>query len=184
MSTETLSRVLCSAVELGEGDAPPTEFRIFRAGLNDTHKGPFLFDDEAARLVMADFQRAGVDLMIDLEHLSLKQESKAYDPDARGHCKLAVRNGELWAVDVKWTADGKQRLSDRRQRYTSPVVERDAETNRVLSIFNVALCGQPATFNAQPLIAASKRLAERGPACKALIALLAKQLSTPKKKKR
>ena len=60
------------------GEGPPREFRIFKAGINATTKGDFLFDDEAAEKVMAAAKRHGTDrnLMIDLEHLSLEPESK------------------------------------------------------------------------------------------------------------
>jgi hypothetical protein len=143
-------------------DELPTEFLIFRRGMNETHKGVFLFDAEAARLVLAEQARSGVDLAIDLEHLSLDTESTSFDPDARGWCQLAVRGGELWAVNVRWTGDGAQRLSAKSQRYVSPVIERDERTKRVLSVYNIALCAQPATFGAQPLVAASKGSLTRG----------------------
>src|SRR5688572_5109999 len=67
------------------------EFLIFKPGVNKTLKGDFLFDSIAAASVMAAFETHGADVMIDLEHLSLDTESPAFDPDARGWCKLAVK---------------------------------------------------------------------------------------------
>jgi hypothetical protein len=136
--------------------APPSEFRIFKAGINSTTKGPFLFDEAAAREVMARYQQEGVDLIVDLEHASLDPNAPHYDPDARGHFKLALRNGELWAVDCKWTPDGQRRLAEKTQRYISPVAWRDEETKRVVYVANVGLVAQPATHHAPPLVAASK----------------------------
>ena len=81
-------------------DGPAKEVRLFTAGWNDTTKGRFLFDDKAAKAVMRRAEKHGVDIMIDLEHLSLDADSPSYDPDARGWGKLAVRNGELWVVSL------------------------------------------------------------------------------------
>jgi phage I-like protein len=143
--------------------------------MNETTKGPFLFDDEAARIVLAQFEREGVDMIADLEHLSLNPDSPNYDPDARAHFRLEVRDGELWACGVSWSPDGQRRLTEKTQRYISPVAMRDKDTKRVLGVFNVGLVAQPATFHAQPLVAASKgRVAEQTLACKAIIAMLAK----------
>lgn len=141
-----------------DGEAPPAEFRLFKAGENETTKGTFLFDAEAARAVMAAAaQRDGVDYPIDLEHLSLEStDSRGFDPDARGWFQLAVRNGELWAVNVRWTPDGKRRLSERTQRYVSPAFTVDDE-DRVTEIVNVALVAMPATHGTPALVAANRR---------------------------
>lgn len=141
-----------------DGAAPPTEFRLFKAGPNETTKGTFLFDAEAATAVMAAAaQRDGVDYPIDLEHLSLEStDSRGFDPDARGWFCLAVRNGELWAVNVRWTPDGQRRLSERTQRYVSPAFTVD-DDNRVTEIVNVALVAMPATHGTPALVAANRR---------------------------
>lgn len=142
-------------LSLSVGDSPPGEFRIFRAGENDTTKGLIVFDAEAATAVMSEYAKHGVQIMIDLEHLSLDQESRAFDPDARGWADLEVRNGELWAVNVKWTSDGAKRLAEKRQRFVSPVVAIDPDTRRAQSILNVAITALPATHEAAALVAAS-----------------------------
>lgn len=134
----------------------PTEFRLFVFGWNASTKGEILFDERAAADVMTAFDEHGVDVMIDLEHLSLT-EGESFDPDARGWCRLELRDGELWAVDVKWTDDGAERLSQRRQRYVSPAFWTDPETKRVREITNIAITAMPATHGAPPLIAASRR---------------------------
>jgi phage I-like protein len=156
---ETVYVACSAALELGADGKPPSEFRIFKAGLNETSKGPFLCDAVGLSAVLDQFQREGVDLMIDLEHDSLDEEKRAQRSDAgdaRGWCKLAARNGELWAVNVTWTPDGAERLTSKKQRYISPVAGREKETNRLVSIFNLALCAVPATYGAAPLVAASK----------------------------
>jgi phage I-like protein len=138
-------------------DSPAREFRLFAAGWNDTEKGRYLFDDEAAKATMSAYQRHSVDRMIDLEHLSLDDENPNFDPDARGWCKLELRNGELYAVDVRWTADGEARLREKRQRYISPAFAYNKETKRVTKVLNIALTAMPATWGTSALIAASAK---------------------------
>ena len=139
------------------GEAPPGEFRLFKKGWNETRKGRVLFDDVAAKSVLDAFAVHGVDMMIDLEHLSLDDEHPNYDPDARGWHTLELRNGELWAVSVKWTPDGNDRLTNKKQRYISPAFVLDKATKRVVELVNIALCAMPATDKIQPLIAAANR---------------------------
>jgi phage I-like protein len=142
------------AVEVEAGDELPTEFRIFVAGWNDSENGRVLFDDAAAAATMAAWEKHGVDRMIDLEHLSLDQESASFDPDARGWTKLELRDGELWAVDVRWTEDGADRLRTKRQRFISPTFFFDDKSKRVTKILNIALTALPATHDIAPLVAA------------------------------
>jgi phage I-like protein len=146
-------------------DSPPREFRIFKRGENMTMKDerPFIFDDAAALAVMAAYLEHGIDRMIDLEHKSLpKEDGTVEDPDARGWCKLELRDGELWAVNVTWTPDGAARLRDKRQRYISPVFRYNADTLQILSLYNIAICAIPATYEAPPLVAASMRVGKIG----------------------
>lgn len=138
------------------GDELPTEFLIFPAGKSDSTKGVAVFDDTAARSVMAEYEKQGVDVQIDLEHHSLlSPDVRHYDPDARGWCKLEVRDGALWAVAVRWTPDGAERLREKRQRYISPAF-RVNEHDRVLELVNIAICARPATYDAEPLVAANR----------------------------
>lgn len=143
-----------------DGEALPTEFRLFQSGWNNTENGKYLFDPTAAASVMKAYQAWGVDLAIDLEHQMLNVEDGAPDPtarDARGWCKLELRGGELWAVDVKWTPDGAARLTNKTQRYVSPAFEADPKTKRVSKMLNIAITAMPATHNTPALVAASAR---------------------------
>jgi len=135
-------------------DEPPKEFRIFRRGVNPSTQGDFIFDDESARMVMTEFTARGIDLAIDLEHQSLDAPVRPDSWDARGYFKLAVREGELWAVDVRWTPDGARRLREKTQRYISPTFKDDGE-GRVMYLRTAGLVASPSTHDAQPLVAAS-----------------------------
>lgn len=150
------TRPIALAVD-GEGELP-TEFRLFVRGWNNSENGTYLFDDAAAKSVMAAYQKWGVDLAIDLEHQMLEPTSS--DPsarDARGWAKLELRaDGSLWAVSVTWTPDGAARLSQKRQRYVSPAFEVDRKTKRITKILNIAITAMPATHKTPALVAASK----------------------------
>jgi len=136
----------------GERKAP-TEFRIFRAGINKSDKGEFLFDEEAAASVMAAFAQKGVDVSIDYDHQALRAgEVKA---PAAGWCSLEVRDGELWACNVRWTAQAAAHLEAAEYRYFSPLFSFDDKTGRVRHVINSALTNTPALHQIDALVAAS-----------------------------
>lgn len=134
------------------GEGPPSEFRIFQAGLNQTIKGDFVFDAEAARKVLERFADVGNEVSIDYEHQT------AADPPmeapAAGWCKIEVREGELWATDVRWTDRAREYITAKEYRYFSPWFDVD-ERGRVTWLRNVALTNFPATKRLEPLIAAT-----------------------------
>jgi hypothetical protein len=146
---------------LPEGDALPTEFLIFAPGDNPSTQGPATWDATAAAAVMAKAaERGQVDFPIDLEHRSLDSKATALTKDAtdaQGWFKLAVRNGALWAVDVRWTPEGAERLRAKKQRYTSPAFYwLDEPNGRVGEVINVGLVSMPATHDLPALVAASR----------------------------
>ena len=137
---------------------PPSEFLIFRAGVNPTDKGDVLFDAPAAAAVMAEYAREGHDCMLDLEHDSVNPAVRLARSDARdamAYYGLELRGGELWATNVRWTAEGARRLAARTQRFISPAVLRNPETNRVERFVNCGLVSMPAMYDAPALVAAS-----------------------------
>lgn len=158
-----LTRQLLSAITVpDDATAPlPAEFLIFPAGTHESSKGAYTFDAEAARDVMAAYQQKSVDMMADLEHDSLSDEARTFRNnagDAMGYFKLELRaDGSLWAVDVKWSAEGERRLRGKLQRYISPAFLVDKKTGRIVKLLNVAICADPATYGAEPLVAASRR---------------------------
>jgi phage I-like protein len=182
VSAEILSRLSSSAsLAAGADGALPTEFRIFKYGVNETSKGSCLFDEQAAAAVMARFEKEGRDLMIDLEHHWSDNSASARPDaaDARGWCKLEVRNGELWATSVTWTPDGARRLTEKTQRYTSPLFFERKADSRVVRVVNVALVANPATFGAEPLVAASAAsVCVSAPACHALTAFVLRRYTS------
>jgi hypothetical protein len=146
------------SLAVGEaGDALPSEFRLFKIGANPTTKGTFTLTVESAAAAMATYAAQGVDVMVDLNHDSLSDEVRAQRSDAgdaRGWFKLELRADGLWAVDVRWTPDGEERLRSKKQRYISPAFLTD-DSGVIFEIVNAALVAMPATHNAPALVAAS-----------------------------
>lgn len=135
------------------GDNPPTEFRVFKAGQNDTLEGVYYFTEKSAQSVINARADWGAECMIDLEHLSTDKKSPNYDPDARGWFDLELREGELWAVNVRWTEDGSERLRKKTQKYISPAFY-FSESGEIEELFNVALVAMPKTKQAIALASA------------------------------
>jgi hypothetical protein len=156
--------------ELGE-DGLAVAWRIFRPGWNTSRNGPVLFDEIAAELVMADYREHGARVQVDMDHVSLNKESKAYDPRGLGYHDLELRDdGSLWACNAVWTKRGAECLesdpdSGRAAElpYYSPAFDTDTdlqfgdEPDRVTYIFNGGLVGAPATDRPMALAAASRR---------------------------
>lgn len=144
------------------GDAPPSEFRIFAYGKTETTSGPYIFDEAAAQSVMAAYADKGVELMLDYDHASI---SLALDPSragkAAGWFQLELREGELWAVNVRWTEPAAEALRLKEWRYFSPAFRVDKD-GRVEKLVNVALTNIPATKNLEPLMAANELVANGG----------------------
>lgn len=150
--------LLVSLSIVSAGGSPPEEFLLFKKGQNPTSKGSFLFDEKAAALVMSDFRAKGVEMMIDWDHSSLNPAplDPAQSGKSSGWFQLEVRNGDLWATSVRWTASAAKAITDREWRYFSPAFSVDKD-NRITSLTNCALTNLPATRNQEPLIAAASK---------------------------
>ena len=140
----------------------PTEFRIFKSGQNETTKGAFLFDAQAAKQVLATYVQMNRRCTVDYEHGSLQQNP--IDPSksgkAAGSFALELRDsGELWAVDCRWTPDAIREISEGIFIFTSPAFSRGKD-NRPIWLINVSLTNNPATWSAAELILAASALFE------------------------
>lgn len=157
----TLSAQPTLALPDATAKGPPTAFRILRAGVNTTDKGTFLFDAEAAEAVMAAYTAKGLDkIQCDFEHQSMQPPpagGPAHKP-AAGWFRPEIRGGELWAVDVVWTADAAAMLAPASgapaYRYFSPILRFDEATRRITALRNLALTNDPAMDGLEPLMAA------------------------------
>ncbi len=145
---------LVDLFDAGAAKTPPTEFRIFKRGVNSSMKGDFLFDDQAAEMVMASYRERGIDVTIDYDHHTLATQDGVQAISA-GWLALEVRDGDLWACNVRWTDRAKGYLQAGEYRYFSPLFNSDMQTGRVEQILDVALTNTPALFDIDALMAAS-----------------------------
>ncbi len=136
---------------------PPREIRLFGAGLTDTSKGQFLFDEDAADSVLSAFSDSGLDrLPFDYAHGMLKPMALPESHKAAGWFVPEVREVgggvELWAADIQWTDAAHAAISAREFRFYSPAFDFEVDSRRVKRLTNVALTNIPATKNQRPLV--------------------------------
>jgi len=135
------------------GDDPPTEFRLFSVGVNETEKGPFMWDEIAEATCMQFWANKRVDLSMDWEHQALAEPP--VEAPASAWWTPELRDGELWATNVKWTPRAEQQLRNKEYRYFSPAFTFDEESRRPERIINAALTNIPAMDGIAPLVAAN-----------------------------
>ncbi len=149
------------ALALVEGGNPPTEYLMFGPGVNETVKGPLLFDDDAAALVVAFYESRGRKRLAgDWEHDSMvppEQRPPEYRGSPASHWfDLEVRPGpELWATNVKWTPSAFAQIQRGEYAHTSPVVRFQKATGRITAVMSSALTNDPATIGQPQLVAAT-----------------------------
>jgi phage I-like protein len=154
------AKLLRLAIAVAEGE-PPSEFRVFAQGTTQTESMHYLFDEVSAAMVMQAYERQGNDLFVDYEHKSLDPWAPPGAGKAAGWFRPEMRDGECWAVDVRWTIDAAESLRKREWRYFSPAALIDTDTGRILELINVGLTNMPATLHMEPLMASRDALAER-----------------------
>jgi len=133
---------------------PPSEFRIFKKGMNESTKGVFKFTETSQESVMKKAASYGNDLAIDYAHgmFAWISADPAEAGKAAGWFKPEVRSGELWASSVSWTPKAAQMIADREYRYISPAFDHD-QAGEILALLNVALTNIPALHELEPLVA-------------------------------
>lgn len=136
---------------------PPTEVKLLAAGKIETTKGDFGFPPESGKAVMSKAADYGNDFNFDYGHSMLG--SFNLDPSeagkAAGWYKLDLRNGELWATDIRWTPKARDMIMNREYRYISPAFCHN-EAGEVTELINCALTNIPATKRLKPLMASRK----------------------------
>lgn len=137
-----------------KGKTPPSEFQLFAPGPHQSTKGEFTFDERSAQLVMEEHRAYGNDRSSDYEHQSL--HVPPIESPASSWFDLEVREGALWAVNVRWTDNALKRLAAGEYRYFSPAFYTDEE-GCITGFINFALTNLPATHDMEPLVAASRR---------------------------
>jgi phage I-like protein len=153
-TTSRAAEARLDALPLG-AEFPPKAVKLFAMGENRTTKGVFLFDDAAAKSVLAAFAEHGVDLAMDFDHGALAP-ADGRKRDVPGYYRPEVRADGLYAIP-QWTDVGLDAIRPGASgalpeyRYTSPSFSFDPETRRVLRLGPLALTSYPATHHAKPL---------------------------------
>ena len=141
-----MKKLYLTELEIG---SIPREIKLISYGVTDTTKGPYILDEDSAKIVLSRFKSRGLQLFFDYNHNSLDPQTPEQGESA-GWFKLELRQDGIWAVDIEWTEDAKSRIADRKYKYISPVIVLD-DKNRVIRLINVALTNLPATDNLSPL---------------------------------
>jgi phage I-like protein len=98
--------------------------------------------------VIAEFNRCGVDMVIDYEHQSLK----GGEAPAAGWIKeLEARENGIYG-HVDWTDRAQKYIGSKEYRFLSPALLYQRETGRVIKIMNVSLTNLPRINNVEPII--------------------------------
>ena len=138
----------CYALAAQElGGEPPEWLLLLPAGPAVRLRDGRAFASAGAAAVVAEWQRQGLDLPVDLNHAEVHFAPYGGDSPAYGWVTaMEVRAGAAWGR-VEWTDEGRQTITARRYRYYSPTfsVMRTARGGReIVGITSVALVNRPA----------------------------------------
>ena len=136
------------------GEDVPGEFQVFPRGFVEIEGGDgFLVDDEAMEAVIRRFRSRGLDMVVDYEHQTEKDE----EAPAAGWIRELVNRGEegLWA-GVEWTERARRYLAGREYRYYSPVFLVSAGERKLVELLRVALTNAPRLNWIRPIVAKAK----------------------------
>src|SRR5262249_44729777 len=91
----------------------PSEFCIFRPGINETDYGDFNFDSVSAAMVMQAYESDNKGpLKFDYNHGMTQPGATAEQGKMAGTFVPAVRDGALYATQCEWTPEAEQRFED------------------------------------------------------------------------
>ncbi|MDD5484072.1 MAG: phage protease [Kiritimatiellae bacterium] len=157
--TDLKRYVILSAAPLAisEGEVPE-EFLVFAYGKTKFSKEGkedfYVFSENDADTVIAEFARKGVDGLVDYEHQLLRSMSNGQPVPAGGWIKQLVKKPDgLWCR-VSWTPKARGYLENGEYKYTSPVFRVSRTGKNITDLFNISLTGKPSTDNQPALVAA------------------------------
>lgn len=158
--------VIVHKIELAESGKAPTRFLLLKDGDVgwEGMKGVSL-NAESAKAIIAEFDAHGSAIPIDYHHATEKvRPDLGGKAPAAGHIrKLEYVKGEgLFAVEVEWTAEGREDVEEKRFVYTSPAMLIDKESLQIVRVTSVALTNTPRTIDAKELLEAAERQTATG----------------------
>jgi hypothetical protein len=117
-------------------------------------------DADSAADVIAEANRRGIDIVIDLNHETYLRALKGEGGSAPAvgwvkYKSIKYQPGKGLVGSVEWNDDGAHEVHGRRHRYASPTVVLNKKTQRPKRLHSVAITNTPLTLNARELKAAS-----------------------------
>lgn len=152
-------------IELCEkGGKAPTRVLIFKdgnVGIDHDVLSDVILDRESAQTIIAEFERRGIQLVIDYHHAT-QRAAPGDKAKAAGWIKsLAFEDGVGLTAEVEWTDEAKAEIERQEFKYLSPVMMIDKVSKRIEKLMTVALTNTPATNNAVELVAAEWKPIQR-----------------------
>jgi len=147
-----------SDIMLSEGtDSVPEWIFVMPFGKYKHPAGEFEITRDIAMKIIENFEKDPRDLVVDYEHQTLATENNGMPAPAMGWIKeLELREDGIWGR-VEWTETGREFVSKKEYRYTSPVYVpnyRDAKTGENIGakVTSVALTNTPFFPDQAPIV--------------------------------
>ncbi len=134
---------------------PPREIQLWNAGDNPTDYGVHKWTTRAAAAVMADYERRGNPLTIDVEHIGVTTADGKPAPIG-GYAKLELRAGAPW-LHFEWSDYGAEQIRSGQRRFLSPDYLVDKATGEIVQLTRVSLVAAPGTHHARVLASATPK---------------------------
>lgn len=126
-----------TAVEAKEA---PKEVKLLPLGKVHTTEGDFTVDDESIEEILKYFKERKLDLVIDYEHQTLRNEQAP----AAGWITELYKGADALMGKVRWTDKGAGYLKSREYRYLSPVVLIRNKDGKAIRIHSMGMTNTPA----------------------------------------
>lgn len=126
----------------------PDVIKIVPKGKVSSEKGDFLVNEESFEQMKQQFQRRGLDLVIDYEHQTLKD----VQAPAAGWIKEITQGEDAILAKVEWTSKGAEYLKNKEYKYLSPVIRVRKKDSLAIGLHSVALTNTPAIDHMFPLV--------------------------------
>ena len=126
----------------------------------DNQPDKYVFLEADADALMAEFNRRGVDLMMDYNHQQLRAKTNGQPAPASGWITALEKGEKGLSARVSWTDRAKEFITNKEYRYTSPLFYKDKLTNRITRLVNLALTNIPGTDRQQALVGLELRATE------------------------
>lgn len=126
----------------------PIEIKILPLGHVESQKGNFEVDGESVNLILQQFKKRQLDLVIDYEHQTLSD----IQAPAAGWIKDLYKADNAIAAKVEWTPKALEYLKNKEYRYLSPVVLTRKSDMKAVILHSVALTNTPAIDKMFPII--------------------------------